>query len=425
MVYVEYFLKQIKDNNMTVILKLLLFFSILISSLACCKSVPETQCPPDCPPEDTVRYPLDKVWESYHFDDTIPVLSRGEVKSYDNLILFNGYTLDDIQHIFVFDKNTGKRIKVFDLGYNTVRQMGIVDKYLIVPSLDDLKIFDLDALTLVKTFDGKYLEDLTIFGSSIYVPIYYGDIPYSDSSSIIKIYIPSFKTEKVLSVTAKEYGTFGALNSVSLDINNRGDTMMYGGLEGDPKLLYSYNISADSFAWKIPERGGDFFYYQPLFDDKYIYITNKRGAEAHDKFTGELIWRTDLPGDCGLRSSDPIFVDGKLYIKECGYHLFCLDAKDVSLIWHNKKDGGAPSNYMTYYNGMIYYGSQGNKLKIIDMKTGKLLLSTPSPYDNGEYVWNKKLWERFESVSPLIDGEAGVFYMPDRFRMFCFKIWEK
>lgn len=416
------------------LIKFITLIGMLASLTACHPDIHKSQCPPDCPEEDTLVYPLKKIWESNYFDHNSPkngLISVGEVEKYKDILIYNGWPPyeDDIFRIFFFNAKTGKRLKEYKLGLNTVRDMEIIDKYLVIASFDGGFVFDLENLTLVKKLALKFDGFLAQFDNSVYLIANYGSIPYTDSTSLIKLDIPSLKTEKVLTITREEYGGFSGLNTVSFEVVENGDTMIYGTFEALHKFLYSYNKTKRQFVWQTRAKGGDFYYSHPLYDDKNIYITNNLGAEAYDKLTGELVWRTVLTKDGNwFRGTEPLFLNGRLYLKASNDKLFCLDSKDGSIIWENDRAGGALSNRLSYYRDMIYYGSQGNTLRIIDMNTGEELLNTVGPYTYPYYSTfdsGYDNFEKFESISPYIDSTAGVFYMTDRHRMFCFKLLEK
>ncbi len=405
------------------------FCVLMVFCISSCHKQPVVEHVPN-KTHDTIPYPLKMVWESYHTVDTMFILSGGRIIEYkDRYIIYDGYRLDHNEDYFViiYDKKTGKRLKNFRTGPNILTELQIADRYLIVPSLDGTFIYDMETLKIVRRLEGKYDGYvLSIFGDAAYINREYGHIPFADSSSIIRLDIPSLQTKKILTVTEDRDGGYAALNNISHEIRENGDTIFYGTAEVNPKRIFCYNETKGEYDWItiIPDPN-DFYWSHPLFDSTHVYITSSWGLEAYDKETGKRVWRVELPdGEGGFRGLEPLLVDGKLYVKESNYHLYCIRGEDGKIIWHNKDAGTATNNYMPYYNGMIYYVDSGNEFFVIDMKTGKILFRTQGPYNyNFKYLHTNK-WARFAAIPPLIDAEHKRMYLADRLRMFCFELWE-
>ena len=414
-----------------------IFITILFSlSLMYCgdKNIP-TPCPPNCPVQDTIPYPLEMVWQCFHTPDSALRGSLGFIVPYqDKYIIYTGFEYggDKLSYIFIVDRNTGKRVKTFRGGKNLITTLHVADRFLIVPSWDGANIYDLEKLKLVKTLRGYYHStNLTQFGDVVYLKRDYGNVTFSDSSSIIKLHIPSLRTEKVLTITKEEYGGYTHINNISHDIRPNGDTVFYGAMATEPKKFFCYNQTRKSFEWQTAASDpNDFYLWHPLFDEEQVYVTSSFGVEAYNKFTGERTWRKEFLGDGSngiFRPSEPLLLDGRLYVKQDNEPLYCFRAKDGLILWRNLKAGLAPSNKMSHYKDMLYYVTRGREFTVVGMERGNILYKIRGPNDGYRELdreFAPKTMALLAPVSPLIDKENKLMYLQDDRRMYCFKLWE-
>ena len=410
----------------TKIMKTILYLTILVYSFFSCK-MPAIPDPPDNP-VDSTAYPLEIVWETYFYPaDTEGVLDFATPISYNDNILYcgNAPTVDDKYHIFMFNKDTGKLIHRFDLGLNPENKLIIYDNLLITSALDGIYVFDLDKLQLVKHIDETFEKDAALLGDDVYIVQDYGEVPFLDSSSVIRMHLPSLEIEKLMTITKKKYGGYASLNPVSVDTVG-GDTVLYGLTYAEyPLWIFAYSLNKKDFIWKTNIYGSDVYNYAPLFDDKKIYITHNHKAMAFDKFTGKLIWETPLVGF--YRPLKPLMLGNYLYLKESNNHLYCLDKRNGWIQWHNPDTGNGfyispayDDNYLYFVGGLYFY--------VVNRYNGRILFKEKGPYykiDLDNLEESKREFARFAYTVPIIDHKRGVFYLPDSKRMFCFKLPEK
>lgn len=403
-----------------------IYIITIISFFACYNNIEPLPCPPICN-EDNISYPLEINWKAYFHKDSTTVFGHSDPIIYQDKIITTAinYTIDGFYYLYLFDINTGEKIKDIKLGRNSPKNLTIIDNYLIITTFDGLRVYDILTYQLVKFVDEIFSFDFSVYDNSVFVRADFEDIPYSDSSSIFKLHIPSLELEKIFTIKKEEYSGFCSLNPVSLETNTMGDTMIYGTMETSPFLLYCYNMSVDTFVWQTSVVGYDKFYSKPLLDDNNVYITQDFGAEAYDKQTGKRVWRKELEGHGGYRPCQPLLIDEKLFIKETNDHLYCLNTDGI-IMWHNSVNGGG-SGTMEYYDNKLYFTNSG-VFKIIDANNGKLLFKAESPYDKidlDNLEESKGDYGVFNSITPAIDAEKGVFYLSDSKRMFCFGLWRK
>jgi len=403
---------------------------ILVNSLFGCVTpmIPDDNpCPPDCP-EDTVKYTMDIVWETYFYKDSSTVLSSGSLPiSYKDNIIFVGANItgDDYYHAYMFNKTSGKLIAKFDYGLNPPEDLVIMNDWLIASALDGIYVYDLNTFELIKHIDETFESRYDTLGNYIYFTQLYGIVPFQDSSSVIRLTIPSLKIKKILTITKKEYGGFSLLNPPSVEAIN-GDTVIYCRADTDfPYPLFAYSVNKKDFIWMNRDivSAGDAYFNGPLYDDKNIYIVHDHKAIAYDKFTGKSVWQTQkLAGF--FRPVKPLLLDGKLYLKAGNYHLYCLDAKSGSIIWHNAQAGNMNAGRLGYDNTNFYYSDE-IKFYVVRRSTGEVVFKTKGPYqkiDLDNLEESKREYSKWVSAIPIVDREKKVFYLHDGKRMFCFKM---
>jgi len=398
---------------------------LLIGFFSCCKTHELVEkCPPECSAKDSLNYPLEIVWESYFYKDTTWVLFSGKPVSYREYILFCGFdpVKEDKYHIYIFNKDSGKQIHRFNLYLNPAEDLKIYKNYLITTSFDGIYVFDLDKLTLVKHFDQTNELNTHLIGDFLYLIQDFGELPYLDSSSVIKMDLRTLEIEKILTLTKKEYGGYASFNSVSVDVVT-GDTILYGlALTKSPLWIFAYNSNKKEYVWKTNIYGGDIYSRAPVIDEKYFYITQNHKAFAYDKFTGEKIWQTKIEGF--YRPMKPLLLYGRLFLKAGNNHLYCIDANNGSIIWHNRDAGNAGFDTPAHFGSYLYYSDE-LYFRVIDIKTGKVLFKEKGPYqkvDLDNLEKSRREFAKFSGVIPFVDLEKRVFYLPDTKRLFCFKL---
>ncbi len=404
-------------------------FAILVinSLLSCFPKSTDDECPPNCP-EDTVKYPLDILWETYYYNDTSRLTNRGSISYKDNIIALGDTDYSEFK-TFMFNKTTGKIEARFDYGLNPPTTMVVMNDWLIVSSLDGIYIDDLNTFERIIHIDKTFDSHFDTIGNYVYFSQLYGVVPFQDSSSVIRLSIPSLKIKKILTITKEEYGSFCSLNGVSLEAMG-GDTIIYGFADVKDDFLFAFSTQKKEYIWKTGVDGyNDVWFFAPLYDDNRVYIIQNHKVRAYDKFTGQSLWERDIEG--WAASVQPLLLDNRLYVRSTNKHLYCLDPNSGHSYW---------------YNGDIFYGGRFgydinnlyfadlDNFQVVNRSTGKIIFKAAAPYAHIPLEYNHdnreqrlKEWKRLYSrwaidPIPVIDRENGVFYLPDNKRMFCFKL---
>jgi outer membrane protein assembly factor BamB len=163
-------------------------------------------------------------------------------------------------------------------------------------------------------------------------------------------------------------------------------------------------------------------------ESKRIVITLvEKGIVAVDPDTGKVLWQHEQPNRFGVRSSPPLYADGRIYIcaggGSGGMQLsLAEDGMSVTEAWTDKTLD-PQMHGVVLLDGCIYGTAQsGNKgLVCLDWKTGKVLWNAPEvkmgvviSADGMLYVYNgdgtvylvKPNPEAFESVSQFTVSEG-------------------
>src|SRR3954462_5844139 len=67
----------------------------------------------------------------------------------------------------------------------------------------------------------------------------------------------------------------------------------------------------------------------------HVYIGIKGSVVALDRSSGIIVWQTELPGSMFVNLAD----DGARVFALSNGEVFCLDARDGRVLWHNKLKG--------------------------------------------------------------------------------------
>ena len=408
-------------------IRLFVLVLILVNSLFGCKMPmpPDDPCPPDCP-EDTIKYPLDVVWETYFYKDSSDILSCSLPASYKDNIIFAGvnFTGDDYYHSWMFNKTTGKLIAKFDYGLNPPENLVVMNDWLIASALDGIYIYDLNTFERILHLDETFERRFDTLGNDIYFVQFYGEVPFVDSSSVIRMTIPTLEIKKIFTITKKKYGGYSSLNPPTVEALE-GDTIIYCQADTDfPYPLFAYSVNKKDFVWVNRDimSAGDAYFNGPLYDDKHIYTVHNHIARAYDKFTGKSVWQTPLEGF--YRPVKPLLLDGNLYMKANNYHLYCLNAKSGVILWHNNRAGNMHANMLGYDDINFYYSDEAH-FYVVRRYSGKVIFKEKGPYqkiDLDNLKESEREFSKWVAAIPIIDREKRVIYLHDGKRMFCFKM---
>ncbi len=211
------------------------------------------------------------------------------------------------------------------------------------------------------------------------------------------------------------------------EVNGNNDTILYfqnRQWKSDPydgKIdLYCYNMSADTLVWMNADIDfyGNSAIYPPLLHNGKVYFKGTYSVYCFDAATGEKDWDwTATYTSEDLLYANLLEVDGKIIVKTSGESIYALDAVTGDVIWDNQDAGATPTDIICF-NGIIYYGSDGDGLlHAIDVNNGDELWAMESPNKYRSPSTSATLGNK-----PAIDPVLKRLYISDGYYFICFQL---
>jgi outer membrane protein assembly factor BamB len=152
-----------------------------------------------------------------------------------------------------------------------------------------------------------------------------------------------------------------------------------------PTDLWAYNLTQKSLMWKIENvmEVPTGLLTPPVIYNNTVLFGGDWSIYSVDIPSGTVKWRTQFPelGKFGSFNKTGLLLKGdKLYGNPGVFDIFCLNANDGSVVWHNKKDAPNCTPTMLYVDDMLVFTSWGfGSVVIIDALTGRLIHREQSP----------------------------------------------
>lgn len=185
--------------------------------------------------------------------------------------------------------------------------------------------------------------------------------------------------------------------------------------------FYAYNLSQQKvqFVLEDIDPSGNSNVVAPLVNGNYAYFLGARSISCIDLIKGETVWQKLFYGNGAQSfSSNLLVIDNKLIVKQDNGYLTAFDKLTGNVIWQQTEAGTTPS-HMKYYDGIIYYTSEGKgKLMAIDATDGGIIWAEASPHE-------EKNSNAFFHGGVAINPDKGYIYAHDYYYAMCFKLPKK
>ena len=343
----------------------------------------------------------EKVWKTRIYDAPLENVGPQNGYYYKDIYIVcgDGYSHPD-PTIYAFDTKTGERkwsLKQSGRYNEPTWNMVGKDNVLILSDAKGIAAYDLDTKSLLwedihndKNELGK-VGQLPIYNGFVYKGISIGS--FYGSGKMVRYNIKTGQKEELVNVPLE--GIWSPhLSCPAFWVDNNQDTIMMfingksnvdKSPQESPTDLWAVNLRTNKIMWKIENvvNIGTCLGSSPVVYNDDLIFGGDWSIYSVDIPTGKVKWRTQFPdlGNFGSFSATGILLVGdKVYGNPDVFDIFCLNAENGSVIWHNKKDAPNCSPNMLYNDGMIICSSWGfGSVVILDALTGKLIHREQSP----------------------------------------------
>lgn len=368
--------------------------SLIILVASCHKDDP-TPVPP------VVSKPIfEKVWQTRIYDAPLENVGSQNAYLYKDLYIVcgDGYSHPD-PTLYAFDAKTGeKRWAWKQSGRMQFPVDYVIGQKNILIASNQKGIIAFDTNTQQLLWEDIYNDynqvgnnTLVIFDNFVYTKNNLGD--YYGDASIIRYNLQTGHREVVWNVP-KEGIWSPAISPPTFWVDEKSDTIMIfvngksnvdKSPQESPTDLWAVNLSTKTINWKIENvmKIPTNLLNPPVIYKDNVIFGGDWSIYSVDIPSGKLNWRTQFPelGNFGSFNRTGLLLEGdKVFGNPDIFDIFCLNAENGSIVWHNKKDAPNCSPNMLYNNGMLICGSWGfGSVVIIDAVTGKLIHREQSP----------------------------------------------
>ncbi len=206
------------------------------------------------------------------------------------------------------------------------------------------------------------------------------------------------------------------------------------------KQINTFNVKQLKGAWMTRLKGSGFdakysFEASPLVKDGIIYvITGNDDVFALNAKTGEILWEywsgisRKGPLCCGWANRGLAMGEGLLFFGQLDASVVALDMKTGKVVWttpiEQYQNGYSITSAPLYYDGIVYSGISGGeygvrgRLTALDAKTGAILwrsYTLPEPGEFGSDTWPSGTDHAMRGGAPIwntpaLDPELGLVY---------------
>ena len=384
----------------------------------------------DNPPEINKDTVFELIWETKFKESTIGSDIHQIWKDY---FLVSGDTDKPIK-ITAYNKKTGK----IEWEYNNTTSLkygiwysGLIGDIYIGKTGDGVFGYDLTQRQIIWqiNFKEKKLSDgwkMTIHGDYIYMPVtwMFGLVNVSDER-MIRIDYRTGDMETVYHIKSVDSLMDAFSAPVFWTDPETGHDIMYFNNQNWNYSLSPQEISQDMIAVDIetgevrwcnceftPVASNGLIH--PIIYKDNVITGGDWSMYSFDAKTGKQNWKTEFSN---LKpwpiwsTAEHLVVENRLYCKDNGQSIWCLNADTGEVIWHNPTDGSNCTPSTVYYKDMLVYTSWGKgSIMVLDAFTGKRIHRERS--HNGSTF----------NTDVVYDKETDMFFTTDYKYAYGFKI---
>lgn len=386
----------------------------------------------DFPPIEKKDTIFELIWET-RIDSTMSVVGGIYHQIWKNAVIFSG-RLEDPPTLYAYDQQSGKLLWEF------VNKKGLKDKIIYSALKEDIYIgitndgifgFDLNKREMkwqinLSKMDTRFGWNMTIHNDYIYMPVTYmfGKVNIADER-MIRVDYRTGEMETVFHIQSKD----SLLDKFSAPVfwtnpETGHDIMFFNNQNWNYHLspqevsqdLITVDVDTKQVFWcnaeftPVASNGS----IHPIMYGDNIITGGDWSIYSFDAFTGNLNWKrefAELKPWSLWGTAEHIIKGNRLYCKDNGRSIWCLNADIGEVIWHNPTDGSNCKPSTIYYKDMLVYTSWGKgAIMVLDAFTGERIHKERS-HNNSTF---------FSDV--VYDPETDMFFTKDFEFAYGFKI---
>lgn len=407
-----------------------LIIMIVMMLASCGEHLPsDVDNKPPVEKKDTV---FELVWETL-MDSTQDVVGGIYHQIWKNTVIFSG-RIEDPPTLYAFDKQSGKLL------WKYINKNGLKDKIIYSAVKEDIYIgitndgvfgFDLNNRQMKWQINQNQMNiefgwNMTIRGDYIYQPVYWNFGQVNNSSAkIIRIQYNTGEFETVYEIASVDSLMDGFSAPVFWENPYTGHDIMFFNNQNWNYFKSPQEVSQDLIAVDVNTRqvlwcNAEFTpvasngAIHPIMYKDNIITGGDWSMYSFDARTGKLNWKrefVELKPWSLWGTAEHLIEDNRLYCKDDGRSIWCLNADTGEVIWHNPDDGSNCKPSTIYYKDMLVYVSWGKgAIMVLDAFTGKRIHKERS-HNNSTF---------FSDV--VYDKETDMFFTKDFIYAYGFKI---
>lgn len=417
-------------------MRILLLFPFLLPFLLHCKTEESEHCNPI--PGDTIATEKQPVvlWQTPLNPDTMECYSMRPIVYHDKVLYSMLFYRDGYELLRAVDAQTGAPGWNWDpLGYGeTLKGSRQVWNNLLILTHGDF-YYGID----MNTGQNQWVQHI---GSAETTGDFYlsviNDQVYTEQSSKYILDTLSYMTRAAVN-TGKwdtlfqikgEGGYRPHLFPPALWINPNGDSILilqnrqwnFDLSDGRVDIM-AYNLKSRQFEWKVSDFDpvGNSSVENLLVYDNKAYILCEKTMYCFNAATGDILWKWPVPQSYdNLMLTNMLLAEGKIFVKPANEEqLYGLDP-NTGIVLKNFISGSGPA-IMTYYQGVIYYGSGGDgRMYAYRADTGEKIWDFRSPH----YYQPGRAYGKAVFDDMVLAPEYNCIFITDRFYVMAIKLPE-
>lgn len=408
------FFKPTDANNMNATI----FFSAIFLTLTACHPVePE----PEIKQEEAVKCTL--LWKTSRNESRKDILSKGGFL-WDDYYVVTGenYVHHGEFSLTAYNKITGKKEWYWK---HPIKWQRGIDEFEIKGDFGVFStvwgVYGMNLRNKKILWEIDFTRDKSIFGQShihilgnyVYTPVSYGPFKSPDSLLLERVHLESGERETVFTFYKEDIWSPSVSKPViyhnpdtkeSLMIIIRQENNDDYGPQTSPTHLIAINLRTKKVAWKKEHfcEVGTQLGHSPVIYGKNVLVMGDWSVYCFDIESGALQWRKQFIKHKPFGSfsnTQSLLHEGKFYINPGAPDIYCLNADNGGILWHNPKDAPSCEEHMLIRDGLLIYTSWGlGSLMILDAETGRLL-HREMPHDGSAF-----------HTDAVYDAETDTYY---------------